>query len=160
MSLSRSFFSDIQPLFRLVEDPQSSFYGSSNRKLPLQERQAVVDVSEEEKEYTVRAELPGVQKKDVEVHIGNDGRSLTIEGHVHRTNKPAEGTAEQPQTSEKSKASEQPTETYDYRSTFSRTVWFPHAVDGNDARANLADGVLSLTLPKRMESGRQKINLL
>ncbi|EUC54543.1 heat shock protein Hsp30/Hsp42, putative, partial [Rhizoctonia solani AG-3 Rhs1AP] len=61
---------------------------------------------------------------------------------------------------EKSKASEQPSETYEYRSTFSRTVWFPHAVDGNNTRANLADGILTLNLPKRMESGRQKINIL
>ncbi|KAH7341663.1 HSP20-like chaperone [Rhizoctonia solani] len=162
MSLSRNFFNDIHPLFRLVEDPQSSHYGSPAQRSNQQQRQAVVDVSEEEKEYVVRAELPGVQKKDVDVHIGNDGRSLTIEGHVHRTNKPAQGasgTFEKPKADEQSKAAEQPIETYDYRSTFSRTVWFPHAVDGNNTRANLADGILTLNLPKRMESGRQKINL-
>ncbi|CAE6343585.1 heat shock protein Hsp30/Hsp42, putative [Rhizoctonia solani AG-1 IB] len=163
MSLSRGFFNDIHPLFRLVEDPQPSHYGSPAQRSSSQQRQAVVDVSEEEKEYVVRAELPGVQKKDVDVHIGNDGRSLTIEGHVHRTNKSVKDTSratEQPQSNEKSKAPEQPTETYDYRSTFSRTVWFPHAVDGNNTRANLADGILTLNLPKRMESGRQRINLL
>ncbi|CAE6465751.1 unnamed protein product [Rhizoctonia solani] len=162
MSLSRGFFNDIHPLFRLVEDPQSSYGSPAQRSSPRQ-RQAVVDVSEEEKEYIVRAELPGVQKKDVDVHIGNDGRSLTIEGHVHRTNKAAQdatNATEQPQAVEKSKAAEKPAETYDYRSTFSRTVWFPHAVDGNNTRANLADGILTLNLPKRIESGRQKINLL
>ncbi|CAE6472238.1 unnamed protein product [Rhizoctonia solani] len=163
MSLSRNFFNDFHPLFRLVEDPQSQYSGSPSQKSTLQQRQAVVDVSEEEKEYVVRAELPGVQKKDVDVHIGNDGRSLTIEGHVHRTNKPAQdiSTSEQPKaTSEQPKTKEQPSQVYDYRSTFSRTVWFPHAVDGNNTRADLADGILTLNLPKRMESGRQRINLL
>ncbi|CAE6425902.1 unnamed protein product [Rhizoctonia solani] len=163
MSLSRGLLNDLHPLFRLVEDPQTP-YGSPSQRSTHQQRQAVVDVSEEEKEYVVRAELPGVQKKDLDIHIGNDGRSLTVEGHVHRTNKPgqdASRTPEQPKAAdEKSKASEQPSETYDYRSTFSRTVWFPHAVDGNNTRANLADGILTLNLPKRMESGRQKINVL
>ncbi|KAG8690729.1 hypothetical protein FRC11_009474 [Ceratobasidium sp. 423] len=153
MSLSRSFFDDSHPLFRLVEDPR---YGSPAQRSTQQQRQAVVDISEEEKEYVVRAELPGVQKKDLDVHIGNDGRSLTIEGHVHRTNKP---TQDAPLSGEQAKAGEQPNEFYDYRSTFSRTVWFPHAVDGNNTRANLADGILTLNLPKRMESGRQRINL-
>jgi HSP20 family molecular chaperone IbpA len=88
MSLTRSFFNDIHPLFRLVEDPQ---YGSpATQRSNNHQRQAVVELSEEEKEYVVRAELPGVQKKDLDIHIGNDGRSLTIEGHVHRTNKPAQ----------------------------------------------------------------------
>ncbi|KAF8737052.1 small heat shock protein (HSP20) family, partial [Rhizoctonia solani] len=143
-------------------DPQSS-YGSPSQRSSLQQRQAVVDVSDEEKEYVVRAELPGVQKKDVDVHIGNDGRSLTIEGHVHHTHKPTQDTSsttQKAEANEQSKDSEQPAETHDYRSTFSRTVWFPHAVDGNNTRANLADGILTLNLPKRMESGRQKINLL
>ncbi|KAJ1307647.1 hypothetical protein OPQ81_001741 [Rhizoctonia solani] len=160
MSLSRSFFNDFYPLFRLVEDPR---YESPAARSTQQERQAVVDVSEEEKEYVLRAELPGVQKKDLDIQIGNDGRSLTIEGHVHRTNRPAQDpsrSAEQPKPDEQSKASEQPSETYDYRSTFSRTVWFPHAVDGNNTHANLADGILTLNLPKRMESGRQRINLV
>ncbi|CAE6354222.1 unnamed protein product [Rhizoctonia solani] len=162
--MSRSFFNDIHPLFRLVEDPQSSYSGSPAPRSNQQQRQAVVDLSEEEKEYVVRAELPGVQKKDLDIHIGNDGRSLSIEGHVHRTNKPGQNASRAPEQSkavdEKSKASEQPSETYEYRSTFSRTVWFPHAVDGNNTRANLADGILTLNLPKRMESGRQKINIL
>ncbi|KAJ1309350.1 hypothetical protein OPQ81_006129 [Rhizoctonia solani] len=168
MSMSRSFFNDFYPLFRLVEEPQSS-YNPSPTQRSNQQRQAVVDVSEEGKEYVVRAELPGVQKKDLDIHIGNDGRSLTIEGHVYRTNRPTRDaanapeqpkTGEQSKTDEQSKASEQPKEAYDYRSTFSRTVWFPHAVDGNNTRANLADGILTLNLPKRMESGRQKINVL
>ncbi|CUA73376.1 hypothetical protein RSOLAG22IIIB_05266 [Rhizoctonia solani] len=164
MSLSRGFFNDFHPLFRLVEDPQASYSGSpAAQRSNQQQRQAVVDVSEEEKEYVVRAELPGVQKKDLDIHIGNDGRSLSIEGHVHRTNKPAQAASpapEQPKATNEPNAPEQTSATYDYRSTFSRTVWFPHAVDGNNTRANLVDGILTLNLPKRVESGRQKINIL
>lgn len=95
MSLTRSFLNDFHPLFRLVEDPQSSYYGSPAQRSNNQQRQAVVELSEEDKEYVVRAELPGVQKKDMEIHVGNDGRSLTIEGHVHRTNKSPQAQAGQ-----------------------------------------------------------------
>ncbi|ELU40724.1 atypical/PIKK/PI3K protein kinase [Rhizoctonia solani AG-1 IA] len=176
MSLSRNFFEDFYPLFRLVEDPQSPHGSHTQKASPQQrQRQAIVDVEEEEKEYVVRAELPGVQKKDIDVHIGNDGHSLTIEGRVHRINKPPQGklylsnlsncatnfgledtsrAAEKSQASEQPAGSEQPNETCDYRSIFARTMWFHHAVDGNNARANLADGILTLNLPKRMESGK------
>lgn len=97
MSLTRSFFNDFNPLFRLVEDPESSYYSTPARKPTHHQRQAVVEVSEEGKEYIVRAELPGVAKEDLDIHVGNDGRSLTIEGHVHRSNK-SRSTAQTPQT--------------------------------------------------------------
>jgi HSP20 family molecular chaperone IbpA len=89
MSLTRGFFNDFEPLFRLVEDPRSYSYSNSNSRQAVNhhQRQAVAELSEEEKEYIVRAELPGVQKQDLDIHVGNDGRSLTIEGRVHRTNK-------------------------------------------------------------------------
>ncbi|KAF8753444.1 PI3 PI4-kinase family [Rhizoctonia solani] len=152
MSLSRNFFEDFYPLFRLVEDPQSPHGSHTQKASPQQrQRQAIVDIEEEEKEYVVRAELPGVQKKDIDVHIGNDGHSLTIEGRVHRINKPPQEdtsrAAEKSQASEQPAGSEQPNETCDYRSIFARTMWFHHAVDGNNARANLADGILTLNLP-------------
>ena len=77
MSLTRSFFNDFSPLFRLVEDPQYSSSVPAQRH--THQRQAVAEVSDEGKEYLVRAELPGVRKEDLDIHVGNDGRSLTIE---------------------------------------------------------------------------------
>ncbi|KAG9122348.1 hypothetical protein FRC07_001331, partial [Ceratobasidium sp. 392] len=124
---------------------------------------AHVEVSEEAKEYVVRAELPGVQKENLDVHVGNDGRSLTIGGQVHRTNRTAPSGAQSPQAGTPGQDAVQATEqtgTYEYRSTFSRTVHLPHAVDGSKATAKLADGVLTLNIPKRDESGRQRISLM
>lgn len=69
---------------------------------------------------------------------------------------PAQGQPGQPGQS----GQPEQTETYEYHSTFSRTVWLPHAVDGKNARAQLTDGVLTLNIPKRDESGRQKISLM
>ncbi|QRW25442.1 heat shock protein HSP20 family protein [Rhizoctonia solani] len=175
MSLTR-ILGDFEPLFRLVEEPRT--HSQSRQGITHTQRQAVTEFSEEEKEYVVRAELPGVQKKDLDIHVGNDGRSLTIEGRVHRTNKPQ--TKESGEGKEVSKGNldnnqtfnvntdtsleyldaSGPAETYEYRSTFSRTVWFPQAVEAKNARAKLEDGILTLNIPKREETGTQRISLL
>ncbi|KAJ1306163.1 hypothetical protein OPQ81_010874 [Rhizoctonia solani] len=156
MSLTRSFFGDFEPLFRLVEDPRA--YSHPRQAANHNQRQAVTELSEEEKGFVVRAELPGVQKQDLDIHIGNDGRSLTIEGRVHRTNKPQ--SKESSESKQVSKDTSGPTETYEYRSTFTRTVWLPQAVDAKNAQAKLEDGILTLNIPKREETGVQKISLL
>lgn len=41
-----------------------------------------VDISEEGGNYILEAELPGVKKENVQVRIGDGGRSVTIEGRV------------------------------------------------------------------------------
>lgn len=40
-----------------------------------------IDVMEEAKHYVLEAELPGVRKENIEVRIGDAGRSVTIEGN-------------------------------------------------------------------------------
>ncbi|KAH7334870.1 HSP20-like chaperone [Rhizoctonia solani] len=156
MSLTRNFFGDFEPLFRLVEDPRA--YSHPRQAANNHQRQAVAELSEEDKGFIVRAELPGVQKQDLDIHVGNDGRSLTIEGRVHRTNKSQ--ATESAENNEAAKDASKPNETYEYRSTFSRTVWFPQAVDAKNAQAKLEDGILTLNIPKREETGTQKISLV
>ncbi|CUA71683.1 hypothetical protein RSOLAG22IIIB_04729 [Rhizoctonia solani] len=156
MSLTRNFFGDFEPLFRLVEDPRA--YSQSRQGVNHHQRQAVAELSEEEKGYVVRAELPGVQKQDLDIHVGNDGRSLTIEGRIHRTNRSQ--ASEPTENKEVSKDAPEPKRTHEYRSIFSRTVWFPQAVDAKNAQAKLEDGILTLNIPKREETGVQKISLL
>ncbi|TFK52561.1 HSP20-like chaperone [Heliocybe sulcata] len=92
MSLSRQFFRELRPLFRMLEEPLGrtpSYYGRNNRSLfddPFfnspQNWRPPVDVSEEGNNFVIEAELPGVKKENVEVRIGEGGRNLTIEGKV------------------------------------------------------------------------------
>jgi HSP20 family molecular chaperone IbpA len=92
MSL-RSLFRDFRPLFRVLDEPLTRspvYFSRPGQGLfddPFfQLRSAVVrppvDVIEEGNAYIVEAELPGVQKDNVEVRIGDGGRSLTIEGKI------------------------------------------------------------------------------
>jgi HSP20 family protein len=41
-----------------------------------------VDISEDGSHYVVETELPGVKKGDVDIRIGDGGRSVTIEGNI------------------------------------------------------------------------------
>lgn len=70
--ISRSSYPATRSLF---DDP---FFNA-----PMQARPAV-DVSEDGNNYIVEAELPGVKKEDVDVRIGDGGRSVTIEGRIIR----------------------------------------------------------------------------
>jgi HSP20 family molecular chaperone IbpA len=88
MSLTRSLLNDFRPLFRLLEEPLHAPNFTRLRHNAWQplvvQRQTPVEFSEEGDEVVVRAEVPGVQKEHLDVRLGNDGQSLTIEGRVRR----------------------------------------------------------------------------
>lgn len=57
-----------------------------NRMDPFQEilGRPAIDVADKGDKYVVDADLPGVPKENVEVRIGDNGRSITIEGKVEQ----------------------------------------------------------------------------
>lgn len=57
-----------------------------------------VDLSEEGNSYIVEAELPGVKKDNVEVRVGDGGRSITIEGKIVRGTVPAQSATQEATT--------------------------------------------------------------
>lgn len=90
-----------------------------------------VDVTENDKEIKVAAELPGLDEKDIEVSLSGD--MLTISG-------------------EKKAEKEDKRENY-YRmersyGSFQRSVALPVEVDTEKVEATFKNGVLQVTLPK------------
>ena len=92
MSLTRQFFRELRPFFRMLEEPfgRPSNFGMSypaTRSLfddpfftsPASIRPAI-DVTEQGDNFVVEAELPGVKKENVNVRIGDGGRSLETLG--------------------------------------------------------------------------------
>ena len=101
-----------------------------------------VDMVDRENEILVRAELPGVEKKDLEVNLS--GNTLTIKGETHREKKESE-------------------DEY-YRSeirhgSFSRTVVLPEGVTDEGGKADFKDGMLEIRLPKVQKTERRKITI-
>jgi HSP20 family protein len=101
-----------------------------------------VDVIDREAEVVVRAELPGVDKKDLEISLSDD--SLTIKGSTKTEQEEEKGDYYRREVSSGS---------------FSRTLRLPSEVDGEKASSSFKDGILELKLPKREKSKRHTIKV-
>jgi len=101
----------MSPFFRVLDEPlgPSEFFGPVGRsqqstspfyghpfarslfndpllqQLQQQQQRPSIHLTEDDSQYVVEADLPGVKKENVDVRIGDGGRSITIEGKVfHR----------------------------------------------------------------------------
>ncbi|WP_321899301.1 Hsp20/alpha crystallin family protein [Paraburkholderia heleia] len=102
-----------------------------------------LDVTENEKAYTVKAELPGVDKKDIDVKI--DGNVVSIHAKVERKTEQKEG--------------ERVIRRERYSGSFARTFSLASDIDETTANAQYQDGVLSLTLPKKAAAEQKRLQI-
>jgi HSP20 family protein len=100
-----------------------------------------VDVSEDEKAYTLRAEIPGVKKEDI--HITVDGDTVAISAEVKNEKEVNEGA--RVLRSERH-----------YGKVY-RAFTLGQAVEEAGADAKYSDGVLQLTLPKKAAAQAKRI---
>ena len=97
-----------------------------------------LDVSETDKALEIVADLPGMDKKDINISL--DGDLLTIKG-------------EKKEVKEKK---DKHFHTIERRSgSFYRTLRLPVTVENDKIEANFKDGVLTLTLPKSKEAAKK-----
>ena len=102
-----------------------------------------VDVSENEKAYTLRAELPGVKKEDINVTI--DGDTVAISAEVK---------------SEKDvKNGDRVLRAERYYGKVYRAFTLGQAVEEAGTHAKYADGVLELTLPKKAAVQAKRVSI-
>ncbi len=98
-----------------------------------------IDVFHDDDKVTIRVEVPGVKKEDLDVHV--EGDLLTISGkkeHVESRN--------YHQIESRCGA-------------FSRAITLPHTVDRNRISASYENGVLTLTLPLSPEAKPKQIDI-
>jgi HSP20 family protein len=100
-----------------------------------------LDVKEDEKGYTVQAEVPGVKKEDIQVDI--DGNQISVRAEVRKEKEEKKG--EKTVYSERSYG------------MVSRSFTLPAEVDEKGAKAEYKDGVLNLVLPKKANGGGKRI---
>ena len=113
------------------------FRGFLMRPVPFEEQpeiQIKIDVKENDKNYTVHAEIPGVKKEDITISVENGW--LTLKGE--RNPNPA---------AEIKRVLHREIEPH----AFARTIRLPHVVDVNAISAELENGLLRITLPKADE---------
>ena len=101
-----------------------------------------VDVTENEKEYLVTAEIPGANKEDVRVSI--DGSYVSIAAEIKKDDEKKHGRSIVRET---------------YHGSVSRGFSLASEVDDKNAVARLENGVLRLTLPKREGSAHKVLKI-
>jgi HSP20 family protein len=100
-----------------------------------------IDVSEDDKAFAVKADVPGIDKKDLDVTV--EGNRVTISGETKRETKKGEGT--------NAVYSER------FYGKVYRTFTLPVDVDAENVVAQCADGVLTLKLPKKPNGSSRRI---
>jgi HSP20 family protein len=102
-----------------------------------------IDVTEDDKGFTVKADIPGVKKEDIQVDVDEDRISLRAEAKREKEEKKGEKVV------------------YSERSygMVSRSFSLPAAVDAKGAKAEYKDGVLSLVLPKKSNGSAKRITI-
>ena len=102
-----------------------------------------VDVKEKADAYEVHAELPGMKKEDIHVHI--DGPVVSI-------------SAERKQEKE-TKEGDKVLRTERYFGKVSRSFQLAQEIDEAQVTAKYTDGVLELTLPKKAATQARRITI-
>ena len=133
-SLFDDFFKDIAPGFYV-----RPLHGD-NLPAPSQIK---VDVKETEGGYTVQAEVPGVPKEDI--HVSVEGNVVSLRAEVRQLDQKTEG--------EKVLRSER------YYGSVARSFQLPADIDAAQAKAKYDNGILTLTLPKKLNNSSQRLNI-
>ena len=114
----------------------------SDLPMPFEGKHPKVDVIDHDDKVIVKAELPGVEKKDLDVTMSDN--TVTIKGSASHEKEETKGDYYRREMSS---------------GTFSRTVTLPAEVDVDKANATYKDGVLELTLPKLAKAKRHKVTV-
>jgi HSP20 family protein len=100
-----------------------------------------MDVKEDNGNYTVHAEMPGVKKEDI--HVSIEGNNVSITAETKRESEQKEG--------EKVLRSER------YYGKVYRSFNLAQEVDEANAKARFENGVLELVLPKKAVTAAHKL---
>jgi len=112
---------------RLFED----FFDGGSRRFWGRGAEPAMEVCDTKDAVVVKAQVPGVSKDQLQVHITDD--TLTLKGEVREEEKKEEKNFYRREL---------------HYGAFERTMALPMAVQANKATAQLKDGVLEITLPK------------
>ncbi|OGH98447.1 MAG: hypothetical protein A2104_09955 [Candidatus Melainabacteria bacterium GWF2_32_7] len=130
------YLQDIQEeMNRMIEDTFERFGLTENAPEKGEITwQPAVELNEQNGNYQVKAELPGISKDDIDVEVGED--TVTIKAET--------------------KKEEEEKKENTYRSElrygkFIRTLELPSNIDNTKVSAEFKDGILTVTLPKTEE---------
>ena len=132
----------------MLQDRMNRLFDNAGRTWQPDEASATtiwspaVDIFETEGEIVVKAELPGMERKDITLHLENNVLSLRGERKFEKETKD-----ENYHRIERSYGA------------FSRSFAIPATVDEEKIRAEYKDGVLNIVLPKKEQARPKQIKI-
>ena len=114
--------------------------GEKEEAMSIADWSPLVDITEDEKEYVVKAEVPEMKKEDIKLNVHDD--VLTISGERKY------------EKEEKGKKYHRVERAY---GSFVRSFTMPEDADGTKVSAEYKDGVLNLTLPKKANGSTKRV---
>jgi len=100
-----------------------------------------IDVKQDDKAYAVTAEMPGVKKDDI--HVLVEGNLVSIEAEVKKERE--------------EKKDERVVRSERYYGKLARSFTLEYEIDEASVQAAYSDGLLKLTLPKKVKSAARQI---
>jgi HSP20 family protein len=143
--IARKARTDVDHPFYFLQKEMNSLFDSFFRGFDLAPRALStgsmgmftpsIDVKENEKEFIIKTELPGVEEKDIDVTVTND--SVTIKG-------------------EKKEDKEDKDKNYYYMErsygSFSRVIPLDAEIESDKAQASFKNGILDIKIPKNQSA--------
>ncbi|HTN32312.1 MAG TPA: Hsp20/alpha crystallin family protein [Pseudomonas sp.] len=102
-----------------------------------------IDVKETDEGYSIEAEVPGVNKDNIQVSI--DGNQVSLRAEVQQLDEQKDG--------ERVLRSER------YYGSVSRSIQLPAEIDTDQCKARYENGVLKLTLPRKQGGSSRQLSI-
>jgi HSP20 family protein len=115
---------------------------SGEEEFTVTEWSPPVDIAEDDKEYTVKAELPGLNKENIKVSVEGGVLSIAGERKVEKE--------------EKNKRYHRIERSY---GSFTRSFTLPEDASGEKVNAEFKDGVLKVHLPKEEKAKSKSVEV-
>jgi len=131
----------LDPFGREMEDMFKGFFLTPVPFNQLSTGQIPIDVTEDEKTYKVRAEIPGFTREEINVSVEGDQVSVSAETRKEK----------------EEKKGDQVVLRECYAGKLYRAFTLPQAVDHTKTSSKYANGVLELVLPKKAAAATKKI---
>jgi HSP20 family protein len=118
------------------------FFGDPWVRGSVREWTPATDVTEEEHQYSVTIDLPGLKRDDIKISVANG--MLTVSGERKRESESKEQGYVRVERE---------------HGSFARTFTLPRTVDGKRIEASYKDGVLTIALPKSEDARPKSIDV-
>ena len=128
-----------QEMNRLFE---SRLEGEDEGNGPLADWHPAVDVAENDDQYTITVDLPGVNPQDIDVTL--EGDVLSIRGERREDHNQDSGTIRRAER---------------IRGTFFRRFTLPETADPENVAARSNNGILQITIPKQKLAQSRRIEV-